>query len=171
MIRFARAVRLVSDACAVVASVLLALSVVIVCYMVMRRILGHSSYWEVEASIYLAVAATFLASPYTLRTHGYAAVYYVPKVLPARAAQPWLTGVRVLGLLVCLYLAWEGWRLTHEALLADERSISMWRPPRWPLYAMMPIGMGLTALQYVAEILVPTPMTAEKELEARGAGT
>jgi TRAP-type C4-dicarboxylate transport system permease small subunit len=78
--------------------------------------------------------------------------------------------VRVIGLVTCAYLAWEGWKLTHEALLADERSISMWRPPRWPLYAMMPIGMGLTALQYVAEILVPTPMTAEKELESRGAG-
>lgn len=171
MIRFVRSVRLVSDACAVLASVLLALSVLIVCFMVVRRIMGYSSYWEVEASIYLAVAATFLASPYTLRTHGYAAVYYVPKLLPPPVTRPWLTAVRIIGCLVCLYLAWEGWQLTYEAILSDERSISMWRPPRWPLYAMMPVGMLLTAIQYVCDILMPTPITAEAELEARGAGT
>lgn len=167
---FVRAVRRLSDACAVVASVLLALSVIIVCYMVVRRMLGYSSFWEVEASIYLAVAATFLGSPYTLRTHGYAAVYYLPKLLPPAMTRPWLGMVRVIGLVVCAYLAWEGIKLTHEAMLADERSISMWRPPRWPLYAMMPIGMALTALQYLAEMIEPTPITAEKELEARGAG-
>lgn len=167
---FARAVRLMSNTCAVVGSALLAVSVIIVCYMVVRRMLGYSSYWEIEASIYLAVAATFLASPYTLRTHGHAAVFYVPRLLPPRATRPWLTMVRIIGLATCAYLAWEGWKLTQEALHADERSISMARLWRWPLFAMMPIGMGLTAVQYVAEIFVPTPMTAEKELESRGAG-
>ncbi len=167
---FVRTVRVMSDACAAVASCLLAIAVVIVCYMVVRRMLGYSSYWEVEASIYLSVAATFLASAYTLRTHGHAAVYYLPKLLPARVVNPWLMMLRVLGCIVCLYLAWEGLKLTHEAIMADERSISMWRPPRWPLFAMMPIGMALTALQYVCEMIEPTPMTSETELEARGAG-
>ena len=167
---FSRAMTLVSNVCAVVGSVLLATSVTIVCYLIVRRLLGYSSFWEIEASIYLAVAATFLASPYTLRTHGHAAVYYVPRLLPARATRPWLTLVRIVGLVTCAYLAWEGFRLTQEAFLADERSISMARVWRWPLFATMPIGLGLTALQYVAEIFVPTPMTAEKELEARGAG-
>lgn len=163
-------VRILSNACAVTASILLAISSIIVCYMVTIRAFGYSSYWEIEASIYLAVGGTFLASPYTLRTHGHAAVYYVPKLLPDRWVAPWLTAIRILGFAICLFLAWKGWLLTHEAFVADERSISMWRPPRWPLYAMMPIGMALTALQYVSEIIEPTPITAERELEARGAG-
>jgi TRAP-type C4-dicarboxylate transport system permease small subunit len=171
MSRFVFAVRILSNACAFVAGLLLAISVVIVCYMVVRRMIGYPSYWEIEASIYLAVAATFLASPYTLRTHGYAAVYYVPKLFPPHLERHWLAGVRLTGLAVCVYLAWEGYKLTHEAILADERSISMWRPPRWPLYAMMPVGMALTALQYVAEIVAPTPVSSEEELESRGAGT
>ena len=122
---------------------------------IVRRALGHSSYWEIEASIYLMVGATFLASPYTLRTGGHVAVDLVPDFLSGAPRRAFLLMIRVVGLLVCVYLAWEGWRLAHEAFLADERSISMWRPPRWPMYAMMPIGMGLTALQYVCELVDP----------------
>ncbi len=150
---FLRAVRRVSDACAVIAAVLLAASVLVVCYMIVRRTLGHSSYWEIEGAIYLMVAAIFLASPYTLRTRGHVAVDLLPDLLRGSLRNGWLTLINILGFAICAYLAWEGWRLTVEAFLADERSISMWRPPRWPMYAMMPLGMGLTALQYLGCIL------------------
>ncbi len=148
-------VRRLSDLLAVAAALLLMLSVLTVCYMIVRRTLGYSSYWEIEVSIYLMVAATFLASPYTLRTGGHIAVDLVPALLPAGARKTFSVFLKVVGLLVCLYLAWEGLRLTHEAFAADERSISMWRPPRWPMYAMMPLGMSLTALQYLSEIILP----------------
>lgn len=152
---FVRAVGRLSDACAVIAAVLLAAAVLIICYMIVRRTLGYSSFWEVEASIYLTVAATFLASPYTLRTGGHVSVDLLPGLLPEGPRRAFLMLLRGVGIAVCLYLAWEGWRLTHDALLTDERSISMWRPVRWPMYAMLPIGMVLTALQYLCEILAP----------------
>ena len=155
MTSFARAVNRLSDICAVIAAILLASSVLVVCYMIVNRTLGYSSYWELEASIYLMVGATFLASPYTLRTGGHVAVDLVPDLLPGALRRGFLFVLKVIGLLVCVYLAWEGLRLTHEAFVADERSISMWRPVRWPMFAMMPIGMGLTALQYFCDILVP----------------
>jgi len=37
-----------------------------------------------------------------------------------------------------------------ESFAKGERTESMWGPLKWPLYAMMPLGFGLTALQYVA---------------------
>jgi TRAP-type C4-dicarboxylate transport system permease small subunit len=157
---FVRAVGRLSDACAFAAAVLLAAAVLIICYMIVRRTLGHSSFWEIEGSIYLTVAATFLASPYTLRTGGHVAVDLLPGLLPEGPRRALMRVLKVIGIAVCLYLAWEGWRLTHEALLADERSISMWRPVRWPMYAMMPIGMALTALQYVCELLAPEEAVA-----------
>jgi TRAP-type C4-dicarboxylate transport system permease small subunit len=162
MIAFAHAVRRLSNACAFVAAVLLALAVLIICYMIVRRALGHSSFWEIELSIYLTVAATFLASPYTLRTGGHVSVDLIPDLLHGRTRELFMRGLQVIGCLVCLYLAWEGWRLTHEAYLADERSISMWRPPRWPMYAMMPLGMALTALQYLSDLFVPASDEAPK---------
>lgn len=150
-----RAVGRLSDVCAVIAAVLLAASVLVVCYMIVNRTLGYSSYWELEASIYLMVGATFLASPYTLRTGGHVAVELVPGLLPDGLRRGFLFLLKIVGFIVCVYLAWEGWQLAHEAFVSDERSTSMWRPPHWPMYAMMPIGMGLTALQYLCEILDP----------------
>lgn len=152
---FARAVRFVGDACAALAAVLLTIAVLIICYMIVRRASGHSSFWEIEASIYLMVGATFLASPFTLRTGGHVAVDLLSERLPPRARGVAEVLIKIVGFAVCVYLAWEGWRLTHEAFLSDERSISMWRPVRWPMYAMMPLGMGLTALQYIVDLFAP----------------
>lgn len=165
---FARAVSRVSDLAAIVAAILLASAVLVVCYMIVNRALGNSSFWEIEASIYMMVAATFLASPYTLRTGGHVGVDLVPDLLPAGIRRHFVVMLKVVGLAVCLYLAWEGWRLTTESFLSDERSTSMWRPARWPMFAMMPLGMGLTALQYLCDILVPE--AAEPAREGRGVG-
>jgi TRAP-type C4-dicarboxylate transport system permease small subunit len=159
---FIQLVNFVSVACAAIAAILLSGAVLIICYMVVLRASGASSYWEVEAAIYMVVAAIFLASPYTLRTGGHVAVDLWTGFLPARAARIARTGLALIGMSVCFYLAWVGWELTLHAIATDERSISMWRPPTWPLYAMLPLGMGMTALQYLADILAgfradPTP--------------
>jgi TRAP-type C4-dicarboxylate transport system permease small subunit len=36
--------------------------------------------------------------------------------------------------------------------VTGETSESLWRPVRWPLYLTMPVGLALTALQYLAEL-------------------
>ena len=59
---------------------------------------------------------------------------------------------QAVGFAVCLYLAWVGLHMTLEAVASHERSLGISQAPEWPKYAAMPIGMGLTALQYVAEI-------------------
>ncbi len=41
---FAHAVKRLSDACAVLTAILLTLVVLIICYMIVRRTLGHSSF-------------------------------------------------------------------------------------------------------------------------------
>ncbi len=157
----ARIVRVVSNGCALLAAALLSIAVLVICYMIVRRASGYSSFWEIEASIYLTVAATFLASPYTLRTGGHVSVDVIPDMFPPRARRALMTVLKFVGLLVCLYLTFEGVRLTHEAWASNERSISMWRPPRWPMYVMMPVGMGLTALQYLVDIFTPAADSAQ----------
>ncbi|HEY0836741.1 MAG TPA: TRAP transporter small permease subunit [Azospirillum sp.] len=149
---FTIAVNRLSQFLAVVASVLLSAAVLVLCYMVARRYFGYSSYWEIEVSIYLTVGATFLASPYTLQTGGHVSVDLWTRLLPFRAQRMARIGLALFGMAVCLYLAWIGLGLTIEAVATGERTNSMWKPPRWPMFATMPIGMGLTAVQYVCEI-------------------
>jgi TRAP-type mannitol/chloroaromatic compound transport system permease small subunit len=43
--------------------------------------------------------------------------------------------------------------MTLHAFARDETTESAWAAPKWPLYLAMPVGLGLTALQYVAEML------------------
>jgi len=150
---FVRTVDRLSDLLAVVAAVLLVAASIVITYSVVYRALGNSTYWEIEFSVYMMVASLFLASPYTLKTRGHVGVDLLSHYLPQRSRRTLATIVAVVGLLVCAYLAFLGGELTWESLLRGERTESTWAPLKWPLFLMMPLGLGLTALQYLAEIL------------------
>jgi len=139
-------------ACAVVAAVLLTVAVLVVSYMVVNRSLGASAFWEIELAVYLMVGAIFLASPYTLRTRGHVNVDLLDVLVGGRAKRSIAYATAAVGCAVCLYLAWHGWTLFHEAWITGETSESLWKPVRWPLYLAMPVGLALTALQYAAEV-------------------
>lgn len=154
----------VSTALAVVASVLLAISMLVICWMVVYRALGNSTYWEIECAIYLIVAAVFMGSPYCLMTQGHVGVDLLSELLPVHLRRRLTQGLAILGIAVLLYLTWKGGMLTWEAFEKGETSGSAWDPPRWPLFISMPIGLGLTALQYFAEIIrAEQPLPVVKE--------
>jgi TRAP-type C4-dicarboxylate transport system permease small subunit len=154
---FVRFVDRLSDICAVAASFMLAASTLIVVWMVGYRAMGNSTWWEIEAATYLIVAAVLVGSPYCLKTRGHIGVDLVSEWLPPAARRVLRRFLAILGLAVCTYLAWKGLELTMEAWHSNERSGSTWNPVRWPFFAMMPLGLGLTALQYVAELLRQDP--------------
>ena len=114
--------------------------------------MGASTYWEIEFSVYMMVASLFLASPYTLRTNGHVGVDLLAHFLPARMAGRVRVAIIVIGMLVCIYLAVAGGMLTFDSFLKGEHTESTWAPPKWPLFLTMPLGLTLTALQYVAEL-------------------
>ena len=147
-----RAVDGLAVGCAIVASALLTVAALVITYMVINRASGASAYWEIEFSVYLMVAAVFLGSPYTLRTRGHVNVDLLDTFLPDRVRRPVRLAIGVVGLGVCIFLAVVGWELFHTAWVGGETSESMWAAPRWPLYLAMPVGLGLTAVQYVAEL-------------------
>jgi TRAP-type C4-dicarboxylate transport system permease small subunit len=142
-----------STVLAVIAAALLVIGMMTIVYMIVNRSLGNASYWEIEFSIYLIVAAVFLGSPYCLATHGHVSVDLLTAFLPPRASRIAGLVAALIGLAACAYLAWIGWELTWNSLVTGERSESLWRPLKWPLYASMPLGLGITVLQYVAELL------------------
>ena len=158
---YRRFVSRISDACAVVAGFLLAVAALIICYMVIRRTAGFSTDWELEFAVFMMVASLFLGSPYCLKTEGHVAVGLMETALPSRSAQ-WLRfGTQVIGLLVVLFLAYMGLEKTWEVFMKGELTESSWAPPKWPMYATMPIGCFLTALQYIAIIGVDPSKRSE----------
>ena len=155
-----RAIDRLSDALAVVAAVLLVAASIVITWSVLYRALGNSTYWEIEFSVYMMVASLFLASPYCLATQGHVGVDLLSHYLPRSLARPLAIVVGLIGLAVCAYLAWAGAELTMHALARGERTESAWAPLKWPLFLAMPVGLGLTALQYVADLLRETLIDA-----------
>jgi TRAP-type C4-dicarboxylate transport system permease small subunit len=158
---FVRAADRLAIACAVAASVLLTLAALLITWLVIWRAFGNSAYWELEAAIYMMVGACFLGSPYCLMTKGHVGVDLITTYLPTAWARRFHLFVVWLGLAVCLYLAWKGWLLAHETYVKMERTGSIWNPVKWPLYATMPVGMLLTAFQYIAELLRTDDMSED----------
>jgi TRAP-type C4-dicarboxylate transport system permease small subunit len=153
---FVRAVYRLSTACAAVAALMLLIAALVITWSVFYRAMGASTYWEIEFSVFMMVGSMFLASPYCLATRGHVGVDLLSHYLPNRFARPLGIAVAVVGLAVCVYLAWAGAEMTLHAFVRDETTESAWAAPKWPLYLAMPVGLGLTALQYVAELLRDT---------------
>ena len=167
--RFVRAVDAFSTALAVVAAACLAAAMLIVVYMVIWRATGHSTYWEIELATYLIVACVLIGSPYCLKTRGHIGVDLVSHLLSPPRALLLERVLAVLGFAVCVYLAWKGLELTLHAFQKNETSGSSWDPPRWPFFALMPFGLGLTAVQYLAEMLRDKPVAEAVPISGQGA--
>jgi TRAP-type C4-dicarboxylate transport system permease small subunit len=153
---FVRAVYRLSTACAALAAVLLAVAALVITWSIAYRASGGSTYWEVELSVFLMVISLFLASPYCLATRGHVGVDLLTHYLPPRPARAVGIAVAVVGLAVCLYLTYAGIQITVHSFTIGERTESSWAPFKWPLFLSMAVGLGLTALQYVADLLRDT---------------
>lgn len=158
---FVRAVFRLSTACAAIAAVMLLAAALVITWSIAYRAMGASTYWEIEFAVYMMVGSLFLASPYCLATQGHVGVDLLSHYLPRSMIRPLAVIVGLVGLAVCLYLTYAGAELTLHALARGERTESAWAPLKWPLFLTMPVGLGLTALQYVADLLRETMSGAD----------
>lgn len=158
---FVRAVFRLSTACAAIAAVMLLAAALVITWSIAYRAMGASTYWEIEFAVYMMVGSLFLASPYCLATQGHVGVDLLSHYLPRSLIRPVAVVVGLVGLAVCLYLTYAGAELTLHAFARGERTESAWAPLKWPLFLTMPVGLGLTALQYVADLLRETMSGAD----------
>lgn len=152
--RFIRGVEVISLACGTLAVLLLLASVAAVCHLVfVRYVLAGSAIWQHEFVTFSVIGATFIGSPYVLLTRGHVNVDLLPLYLPPRARFLLALLAAMLGLLFCALLAWRGFFYFEEAFVTGETAASVWAPPLWIPRLVLPLGMGLMCLQYLADIL------------------
>lgn len=146
---FARAITLAAlwIACAMLVAVILVLN-----HMIVIRLLGEAVVWHLEMSIYLTIGAFFLATPYAVLSKGDVAIDLLSVMLSPRNAEFLRVAVLIVMLLTAGYLVWSGIGRTLEAMHSNLRSTSLWGPLLWPVYAAMPLGLGLACLQMIAEL-------------------
>ena len=154
MTRFIESVRLLSRVGGIVAAVLLFAAVLAVCHLVfVRYALGESAIWQHEFVTFSLIGATFVGSPYVLLTHGHVNVDLLALYLGRRARLALALLASGISLAFCAVIAWTGYEWWLEAWQAGWHAETVWAPPLWIPYLAMPIGIGLLALQYVADIL------------------
>lgn len=154
MDRFIRSVRFISQLCGFAAAGLIGLGVIVVCHMVfVRYVLGQNTIWQTDFVTYCLVAATFVGSPFVLMTRGHVNVDIVPLYSGPRL-RLWLAlfaGIVTLAFAVVLaVLTYQFWK---EAWDNKWVSDTMWRARLWIPYACMPIGLGILAMQCIADLL------------------
>jgi TRAP-type C4-dicarboxylate transport system permease small subunit len=137
-----------------VAVALLLAAVLVICQMVfVRYVLQGSAIWQHEFATFSLIGATFLGAPYVLLTHGHVNVDLVPLHLGRRARFALAVLAASITFVFCAVLAGYGFAFWYEAWVNDWHAQTVWRPPLSIPYFAVPLGMGLLALQCLAQML------------------
>jgi TRAP-type C4-dicarboxylate transport system permease small subunit len=152
--RFIGAVAMLSRAGGVIAVGLLLAAVLVICQMVfVRYVLQASAIWQHEFVTFSLIGATFIGAPYVLLTRGHVNVDLLPLYLGPRARFVIALLATLVTLVFCALLAGYGFAFWYEAWINDWHAQTVWRPPLWVPYFAVPLGMGLLALQCLAQFL------------------
>jgi len=140
--------------CGVFAALLLLAAVLVVSQLVfVRYALGQSAVWQHEFVTFSLIGATFFGSPYLLLKRGHVNVDLLPLYLGRTGRKALALIAYAVSLGFCLVIAWGGTVWWFEAWSNGWRAETVWAPPLWIPYLAMPLGIGMLALQYVADIL------------------
>jgi TRAP-type C4-dicarboxylate transport system permease small subunit len=154
MKRYIQTVAFLSRVAGVIAALLIALAVVVICDMVAERYLfNRTTIWQIDAVSYCIMAATFIGSAYVLMTRGHVNVDVLPLHIGPRQRY-WLALITILiAFAFCTTLFVLGALYWYEAWSKNWHSDTVWRARLWIPYLAMPVGLGLLVLQYIGELL------------------
>ncbi len=117
-----------------------------------RKILGISTIWQIEASVYLLMFTVFAGAPFVQKNEHHLNVDLVIIHLSPRTREIVLIIVSIITCLLAALLAWYAWPMWWDAVVRNEHSESLWGPPLWIPYLFLPLGMTLLFLQYIVGI-------------------
>ncbi|GGB02770.1 C4-dicarboxylate ABC transporter [Brucella endophytica] len=121
---------------------------------VTRKLFNLSSNAWLEAQWYLFSAAFLVAAAYTLLSNEHVKVDLVYGNL-SRRAQLWVEVFGTIFFLLpfCLITIYLSWPTVMEKFATGETSNNTGGLILWPVWAMIPLGFGLLALQGVSELI------------------
>jgi TRAP-type C4-dicarboxylate transport system permease small subunit len=149
-----RVIEAISGVAGVVACLLLVAAAVVVCQMIfVRAVLGWSTIWQTEFTVYSATAAIFIGASYVLAHKGHVGVDVVPMLVKG-STRLWLARLaNLLGFLFCAGMLYASWFYLHEAWVENWKTETVWAIPLWIPILPLAVGFALLCLQYVAEFV------------------
>ncbi|MFH1491627.1 MAG: TRAP transporter small permease [Pseudomonadota bacterium] len=132
---------------------ILAATLIIVEQVIVRYVLRSPTIWQVEIAVYLLIAATFLGAPYGLKQNAHINIDMFTIRFPQRVQDRLSIVTSFLALLFCIFLAGRGCIMWWEAFEGGWKSSSLLSVPLIYPYALLPLGMILTSLQYIIQLM------------------
>jgi TRAP-type C4-dicarboxylate transport system permease small subunit len=119
---------------------------------IVRKVLGISTIWQIEASVYLLIFVVFGGAAFVQKNEHHLNVDLVIIHLSPRTREITLIVVSIISCILTAILAWYAWPMWWESVVGNEHSESLWGPPLWIPYLFLPLGMTLLFLQYIVYI-------------------
>lgn len=132
---------------------IVAINLLTIVHVVTRYILRDPATWTLPLSSFLLLYVIYLSTAYTLERGGHVGMEFVVEMLPARWRVRCLRLASLLGLVFVLLFFWESFRLAQRAIVEGERDISVLSVPLALTTIILPVGLGLMALTYLAMII------------------
>jgi TRAP-type C4-dicarboxylate transport system permease small subunit len=131
---------------------LVAAALIVTEAVVVRKILGISTIWQIEASVFMLIFVVFAGAPLVQKNEHHLNVDLVIIHLSPRTREILLIIVSIVTCAIAAILAWYAWPMWWESVVNNEHSESLWGPPLWIPYLFLPLGMTLLFLQYIVYI-------------------
>jgi TRAP-type C4-dicarboxylate transport system permease small subunit len=118
-----------------------------------RKVLRMSAIWQIEASVFLLILATFVGAAFVQKSEHHLNVDLILIHLSPKTRELTLIVVSIIACILSGIIAWFAWPMWWEALIRNDHSYSLWGPPLWIPYFFIPFGMSLLFFQYIVHII------------------
>ena len=121
---------------------------------IVRKVFDMSSNAFLEIQWYLFAAVFMLGSGYAFLRNAHVRIDFISSKFSARGRN-WVDigGIVLFVFPLCYMMATLGWPLFMNALNSGEMSSNAGGLVRWPVYALIPAGFALLALQSLSELI------------------
>lgn len=127
---------------------------IVVCYDVFLRALGISSLWASEVAIYLLIAVGFLGIGATQLEDGHFRVSFLRDALPARIRAVLDVVSACVSLLFAAALTWGAWQAVSFSWSLGFRTSTVLQLPVWALQSLLLAGGGLLFLSLLRDLVL-----------------
>jgi len=131
---------------------LVAAALIVTEAVIVRKLLGISTIWQIEASVFLLIFTVFVGAPFVQKNEHHLNVDLVIIHLAPRTRAITIIVVSIISCLLTAIIAWYAWPMWWETVVNNEHSESLWGPPLWIPHFFLPLGMTLLFLQYIVYI-------------------
>lgn len=117
-----------------------------------RKILGWSTIWQIELSVFLLMYACFVGAAFGQLGGHHLNIDLVIIHLNPRTREKLLVVAEIVTCAVCAVIGYYAWPMWWESVVRNEHSESLWGPPLWIPYLFLPLGLTLVLLQVIVQV-------------------